>query len=83
MPGDTREFAFVPITNDMIVEGPECFNVVLTISGDSNATVGDPGEANVTIIDDGDSECLRVILYIRSRTYSYNWHVLCSSHADV
>ena len=55
MPGDTLVTARVGIINDDIVEGPECFNVVLS-TGDSNATVGIPGIAVVTIIDDGDGE---------------------------
>lgn len=59
MPGDTSGTASIPITNDMTVEGSECFDVTLT--PDSNGVIpGTPNKTEVTIIDDGDSECLRV-----------------------
>ena len=56
--GQTRTTVLIPITNDMIVEGPERFDAVLSANNNHiGVIIGDPGQAEVTIIDDGDSEC--------------------------
>ena len=57
MPGDTTATVPIPITNDTVVEGPERFNVVLSTDGMDGFIIGTPGQSEVTIIDDGDSEC--------------------------
>ena len=59
MPGRTNGTASIPIANDMIVEGLESFDAILE-SGSDGVIIGTPGEAEVTIIDDGDSKCSRV-----------------------
>ena len=59
MPGDISGTASIPIINDTIVEGPESFDAVLSPAGDG-VIIGTPGQAEVTIIDDGDSKCSRV-----------------------
>ena len=68
MPGSTRGTASIPITNDMIVEGPEIFNAILSSGGDG-VIIGTPGQAEVTIIDDGDSKCSRVANHIDDNLY--------------
>ena len=50
-PGDTSAIASIPITNDIIVEGDEKFDVILQSNG-SDVVVGSPKQATVTIIDD-------------------------------
>ena len=60
-PAGTTSVPFdVPINDDMILEGFEDF--ILTIDPDSlpstDFSVGDPGQATVTIVDAGDSELL-------------------------
>ena len=55
--GETRTTVLIPITNDMIVEGPERFDAVLSDNNNIGVIIGDPGQAEVTIVDDGDSEC--------------------------
>ena len=56
--GDTSGTAAIPIIDDSIVEGDEDFDAILT-TDTRGAIIGTPGQAEVTIIDDGDSECLR------------------------
>ena len=54
----TGTTVLVPIINDTIVEGPERFDAVLSSNYNNiGVTIGDPGQAEVTIVDDGDSEC--------------------------
>ena len=53
--GQTRTTVVIPIKNDTIVEGPERFDAVLS-SDNYGVTIGNPGQAEVTIMDD-DSEC--------------------------
>ena len=54
-PGDTSAIVSIPITNDIIVEGDEKFDVILQSNG-SDVVVGSPKQATVTIInDDGNT----------------------------
>ena len=56
--GQISTTVLIPITNDMIVEGPERFDAVLSSANNNDGVIiGDPGQAEVTITDDGDSEC--------------------------
>ena len=57
--GQTRATFNVPITDDNISEGNE--NFILTINSSSlptGVTVGDPGQATVTIVDDDGKQSL-------------------------
>ena len=60
MPGANRTMVSIPITNDTVVEGPERFNVVISPNGNNGFRVGTPGQTEVTITDDADSEDDRV-----------------------
>ena len=72
MAGDTSGTATIPITDDSIVEGDESFDAILTTDS-RGVIIGTPGQAEVTIIDDGDSysECLRVVYHASDLTYNH------------
>ena len=48
-PGQVMQVFTVPITNDVLVEGPE--TVLLTLSAPAQATLGSPGSATLAIVD--------------------------------
>ena len=70
MAGDTSGTAAIPITDDSIVEGDESFDAILTTDS-RGVIIGTPGQAEVTIIDDEDSECLRVVYHASDLTYNH------------
>jgi hypothetical protein len=49
--GSAQQTITIPIINDSVLENSETFNVTLT-SPSSNATLGNPSTATVTIVDD-------------------------------
>ena len=54
-PGDTSALVFIPIIDDKIVEEDEKFDVILWPQG-NGIIVGNPGQAEVIIVNDDECE---------------------------
>ncbi|XP_065918601.1 sushi, von Willebrand factor type A, EGF and pentraxin domain-containing protein 1-like isoform X2 [Dysidea avara] len=52
-PGDTSALVSIPIIDDKLLEKDEVFDVVLQTQG-NGITIGNPGQAEVIIVDDDD-----------------------------
>jgi hypothetical protein len=68
----TRD-VIIPITDDNIVEAVETFIASLTLTTNPDQRVDlDPPEADISILDPVDSECIRIKILGTQETETYN-----------